>query len=180
MGERRSIQSVLVVDDDDRLLRAYKRTAGRSVFTANNPDTAREIVIAEHPDLAIVDLRLGSGSGIDLIRDLKHECPNLVVALCSGYLSVATTVSAMRAGADMVLFKPVTFEEILKRVEEGDEEGDEEGADLDETPTLARAEWEHIMRVLADCNGNVSMAARRLGIYRSSLQRKLRKYAPQE
>jgi two-component system response regulator RegA len=76
----------------------------------------------------------------------------------------------------MVIFKPVSLTEIIQRIED-----DHEGAepDIDDTPTLARAEWEHIMRVLEDCQGNVSMAARRLGIYRSSLQRKLRKYAPQ-
>jgi len=119
-----------------------------------------------------VDLRLGNASGIDLIRELKRDLPDLMVVLCSGYLSVAAAVAAVRAGADIVVFKPITFREILQRIEESTEE-----PDLEDTPTLARAEWEHIMRVLADCNGNVSMAARRLGIYRSSLQRRLRKYA---
>ncbi len=87
------------------------------------------------------------------------------------------TVAAVRAGADIIAFKPITFREIIQRLEEGEEA--EEPA-LDDTPSLARAEWEHIMRVLSDCDGNVSAAARRLGIYRSSLQRRLRKYAPRE
>ncbi|MEO8699394.1 MAG: response regulator [Kofleriaceae bacterium] len=178
MGERRSIESVLVVDDDSKLLRACRRIAGWNVFTADTFETARAIASTEHPDLAIVDLRLGSESGIDLVRELKRDHPQLVIVLCSGYLSVSTAVSAVRAGADHVLFKPVTFQEIVKRVEE--EADDEPEADRDETPTLARAEWEHIMRVLADCDGNITVAARRLGIYRSSLQRRLRKYAPQE
>ncbi len=88
------------------------------------------------------------------------------------------TVAAVRAGADVIAFKPITFREILQRLEETAAEPSE--PDLDETPSLARAEWEHIMRVLSDCDGNVSAAARRLGIYRSSLQRRLRKYAPRE
>ena len=81
----------------------------------------------------------------------------------------------MRAGADIVVFKPITFSEIKARIQGGNL-----NEPCDEVPTLARAEWEHISRVLADCNGNVSEAARRLGIYRSSLQRRLRKYAPQK
>lgn len=174
MGESRSLHNVLVVDDDERILGSWKRAAReRNVVTAIDATTARQLANAERPDLAIVDLRLGNASGIDLIRELKRDLPDLLVVLCSGYLSVAAAVAAVRAGADIVVFKPITFREILQRIEENSEE-----PDLDDTPTLARAEWEHIMRVLADCNGNVSMAARRLGIYRSSLQRRLRKYAP--
>ena len=178
MGGRRVIRCVLVVDDDERILAACKRSGGRdrTVHTATGPTTAREIARREEPDLAIVDLRLGTESGIDLVRDLKRDAPDLIVALCSGYLSVDIAVSAVRAGADVVLFKPVTVKEVLRRLEQ-DVPID---PDLEETPTLARAEWEHITRVLADCNGNVSMAARRLGIYRSSLQRRLKKFAPRE
>jgi two-component system response regulator RegA len=174
MGEARSLHNVLVVDDDERILGSWKRAAReRNIVTASDAVTARQLALTERPDLAIVDLRLGNASGIDLIRELKRDLPDLMVVLCSGYLSVAAAVAAVRAGADIVVFKPITFREILQRIEANSEE-----PDLEDTPTLARAEWEHIMRVLADCNGNVSMAARRLGIYRSSLQRRLRKYAP--
>jgi two-component system response regulator RegA len=174
MGEERSLNNVLVVDDDERILGSWKRSAReRNIVTASDAMTARQLASLERPDLAIVDLRLGNASGIDLIRELKRDLPNLMVVLCSGYLSVAAAVAAVRAGADIVVFKPITFREIMQRIEQSDDE-----ADLEDTPTLARAEWEHIERVLADCNGNVSMAARRLGIYRSSLQRRLRKYAP--
>jgi len=170
----RSPDSVLVVDDDEQVLRAWKRTAReRNVFTASDATTARHLAHTERPDLVIVDLRLGNASGIDLIRELKHDLPDLVLALCSGYLSVAVAVAAVRAGAEIVVFKPITLPEILQRFEDSTNEPDPA-----DTPTLARAEWEHIMRVLADCNGNVSRAARRLGIYRSSLQRRLRKHAP--
>jgi two-component system response regulator RegA len=174
MGEERSLNNVLVVDDDERTLGSWKRAAReRNVVTASDAMTARQLASLERPDLAIVDLRLGNASGIDLIRELKRDLPDLMVVLCSGYLSVAAAVAATRAGADIVVFKPITFREIMQRIEQSADD-----ADLEGTPTLARAEWEHIMRVLADCNGNVSMAARRLGIYRSSLQRRLRKYAP--
>jgi len=170
------IRSILAVDDDEHVLGGYRRGFGRDrmVFTTADPVAARQIARREQCDLAIVDLRLKSDSGIALTRDLRQDCPSLLIALCSGYLSVEVAVAAVQAGADTVLFKPITAREILSRVEDGPSFE----PNLDDTPTLARAEWEHITRVLADCNGNVSLAARRLGIYRSSLQRRLRKFAP--
>jgi two-component system response regulator RegA len=173
----RSVRTVLVADDDEALLAACKRSLGRerTVYAASDATTARELAQEHPPDLAIVDLRLGSSSGINLVRELKADHPELCVALISGYLSVASAVAAVRAGADLILFKPITFREIVRRVEDGAPPPE---PSWEETPTLARAEWEHITRVLADCNGNVSMAARRLGIHRQSLQRRLRKYPP--
>lgn len=180
MGERRSIRNVLLVDDDPQLLSAWKRGAARvrgvTVFDASDAGTARKLASDEDIDLAVVDLRLGEESGIELIRELRKKHPDVKLALCSGYLSVATAVNAMRAGADTVLFKPVGFTEILRRFE--DSAKDEKEGGIEPTPTLARAEWEHIMRVLADCNGNVTLAAERLDIARSTLQRRLRKLAP--
>ncbi len=140
---------------------------------ARDPATARRLASENELDLAIVDLRLGPASGIDLVRDLRADAPDLLIVLCSGYVSVDVTVAATRAGADVVVYKPITFKELLRRVQKSSTE-----PDLTDTPTLARAEWEHMMRVLEDCNGNVSAAARRLGIFRSSLQRRLRKMAP--
>lgn len=177
MARRRSIRNVLVVDDDDALLASWKRTISRerTVATASNATAALELAQTQQFDLAIIDLRLGTASGIELIRKFKHDSPDTLIVLCSGYLSVAAAVSGVHAGADIVVFKPITFREILHHIDRHD---NEDLPELNDTPTLARAEWEHIMRVLADCNGNVSMAARRLGIYRSSLQRRLRKFAP--
>lgn len=173
----RSIRNVLVVDDDEGLLASWARTIGRerTVRTASEAAIARKLAEEYGFDLAIVDMRLRAGSGLELIKHLRRSHGSSSIVLCSGYLSVEAAVAGVRAGADLVVFKPVTFKEILRRLEEPDEP-----PELDDTPTLARAEWEHIMRVLADCNGNISMAARRLGIYRSSLQRRLRKFAPQK
>jgi two-component system response regulator RegA len=168
-------QTVLVVDDDERLLASFASYLGRNrvALTATTGDTACELARQHKPDLAIIDLQLRSESGIDLIRRIKEENPATVVVMISGYGSVEATVRAMRAGADDVLVKPVTWEEIVRRLEE------EPDSDLSiETPTLARAQWEHVHRVLSDCDGNVSMAARRLGMDRSTLQRWLRRPAP--
>jgi two-component system response regulator RegA len=171
----RAIQTVLAVDDDESVLTALARTIGRqrTVFTASDATSATKLARCEQPDLAIVDLRLGSSSGLDLVRTLKEESPGTVIALVSGYLSIELTVVAVRAGADFVISKPVTGREILRRVEGGGET-----PSLDETPTLAAALSEHVARVISDCHGNVSEAARRLGICRSSLQRRLRRQPP--
>ena len=176
MGATRAVQSVLVADDDVALLTAATRSLGkdRRVLTATTAHEARLLAGREVPDLVIVDLRLGTYSGIDLIRQLRRDRPELVIVLYSAYMSVVAATAAMRAGADVVVFKPCTFHEILRRVEEDAHED----PDLDETPTLASIEWEHIARVVADCNGNITLAAKKLGLYRSSLQRRLRKHAP--
>ena len=178
MGKSRPIRTVLVVDDDETIITSWRRGAGseRTVHAAKDEDNALKLIAKHDFDLAIVDLRIGATSGIDVVRMLRDHSPELPIALCSGYLSIDVTVAAVRAGADIIAFKPITFREVLQRLEENESEA----VDLEDTPTLARAEWEHIMRVLADCEGNVSAAARRLGIYRSSLQRRLRKYAPRE
>lgn len=176
MGRARVIRSVLVVDDDEGLLASWARAIGRerrTAYTAADPASAYAVAEQHRFDLAIIDLRLRAGSGLEVIQRLRRMRPDSAIVLCSGYLSVEAAVAGVRLGADLAVFKPITFREILRRL---DEPADE--VPVEDTPTLARAEWEHIMRVLADCNGNISMAARRLGIYRSSLQRRLRKFAP--
>lgn len=166
---------LLVVDDDERFLTALGRGVepSCSVFTARTATSACEIARANKPHLTIVDLRLDGTSGVNLISELKREHPTMLIALCSSYLSVVSAVAAVQAGADHVLSKPFTIRDAIRRIE-----GEVEEDVLQETPTLARVEWEHIMRVLADCEGNLSLAARRLGIYRSTLKRRIRKLAP--
>ncbi len=174
-GSARGVRSVLIVDDDERVTAAMARALGanRTIEVAHDCETGLELARRSRPDLIVVDLRLGAESGIDAIRSIKSECPDSVVALVSGYVSTDITVMAVKAGADLVMAKPISGQDLLRRVAEGlrDEL-------LAETPSLAQVEAEHIARVLADCGGNVSEAARRLGIYRSSLQRKLRRSDP--
>ena len=167
------VKSVLVIDDDERVAAAMARALrlDREVFIASDASSGVALAMQERPDLAIVDLRLGSESGIDVIRELRRASPETTITLLSGYLSIDITVEAVKAGADVVLAKPVTVGEVLHRVL-----GDDSNHPVT-TPSLAQVEAEHIARVLTDCNHNISEAARRLGIYRSSLQRKLRKQA---
>ncbi|HWU90965.1 MAG TPA: response regulator, partial [Kofleriaceae bacterium] len=170
----RVIRSVLVVDDDEHILAAFRRELGRThtVLATPYPSAARSLVRTEFCDLAIIDLRLKGESGIALTRDLKRMRPDLLVALYSGYLSVEIAVGAVQAGADLVLFKPVTAREILTRIEQ---EPEPNAAD---TPNLEHAKWEHITQVIADCNSDLSQAARRLGVDPSALRRRLRRADP--
>ena len=154
-------------------MRSLKRIR-KQVFTATNAATARKLAQAETLDAAIVDLRLGMTSGIDLIRELKREQPALRIALVSGYLSVAHRDGGGPRRRRGRAVQADLAREIIRHLENGTTPE----PDLDDTPTLARVEWEHISRVLADVNGNISEAARRLGVYRQTLQRRLRKKPP--
>ena len=93
------------------------------------------------------------------------------MVLLTGYGSIATAVAAMRQGAQDYLTKPAEIDEILRALA-----GEEHLDPPIQVPSLARTEWEHINRVLTECGGNISQAARLLGIHRRSLQRKLAKY----
>lgn len=175
VGTEASRWKILLVDDDERFLTAVSRgvVPGCSIVTAKDPQTALRVARESKPHVAIVDLRLDGASGVKLIPELKQEHPEMLIALCSSYLSVVSAVAAVQAGADHVLRKPFAIKDALRWVE-----GEVAEEDLDETPTLARVEWEHIMRVLDDSDGNLSLTARRLGIYRSTLKRRIRKLAP--
>ncbi len=176
-------RSLLVVEDDDilrqRLAKAF-RERGFEVQEARGAGEASACARKEPPEYAVVDLRLQDGSGLDVVKELADLDPATVIVVLTGYGSIATALEAVRAGATDYLTKPADVEEILARFA-GSESTPEPGASLQNsgsTPSLARVEWEHINRVLADCGGNVSKAARLLGLHRRSLQRKLSKFPP--
>jgi two-component system response regulator RegA len=178
MAVRRPIETVLVVDDDDMLVRAfesYLRGLGKTVFTASDAKTAMQIARKERPHLAIVDMNMpGSISGIALIGQLKRDRPTIYIAMISGYATVLTTVAAMHAGAEVILPKPITAKEVMRVIDDGLPPFDPG----EHTPSMKRAQYEHVARVLADCNNNISQAAKRLGVSRTTLQRIRRKPAP--
>jgi two-component system response regulator RegA len=100
--------------------------------------------------------------------------------MLSGFGSIPASIDAIRAGAVNFLSKPADADDILGAFIRGDSPSTPQSAVEFPAPSLARTEWEHIHRVLGDCGGNISEAARRLGIHRRSLQRKLRKRAPED
>jgi two-component system response regulator RegA len=172
-----TLPSILLVDDDEvlreRLAQAI-RARGYEVRTAGSADEAMREATKDSPEMAVLDLRMPGMNGLDLLRELRKQDPATRVLMLTGYGSIATAVQAVREGAVGYLPKPADADEIIAALN-GTQTATEKGV---ETPSLARAEWEHIQRVLADCGGNISEAARRLGIHRRSLQRKLHKYPP--
>ena len=175
-----SAPSVLLVDDDelmrDRLAAALRRR-GYDARTAAGHAEAIASARADSPEFAVVDLRMEGPSGLELLRDLREIDPATRIVMLTGYGSIATAVEAMRLGAVNYVPKPADADDVLAAFERAESPPLLSSRDYD-APSLARAEWEHINRVLADCAGNISEAARRLGIHRRSLQRKLQKYPP--
>lgn len=173
--------SILIVDDDElfrtRLAAAFERR-GYEARAADGHEEAVHLARLDSPELAVVDLRMEGPSGLELLRDLREIDPATKVVMLTGYGSIATAVEAMRLGAVNYVPKPADADEIIVAFERGEAPPLEPTDREFDAPSLARAEWEHINRVLSDCGGNISETARRLGIHRRSLQRKLQKYPP--
>ena len=171
---------LLIVEDDDalrvRLARAMQ-ARGFDVRSVASTAEAERAIEDDAPELALLDLRVGDRTGLDLIPRLKQADPATRVVVLTGYGSVATAVEAIRRGATHYLTKPADADEIVAAFARGNRS---DAAALDtaalQPMTLDRVEWEHISRVLLECGGNVSEAARLLGLHRRSLQRKLAKY----
>jgi len=174
---------VLIVDDDEiyrnRLRRAFAERGWKAVAAATGED-AIQLAAKASPELAIVDLRLPGMGGLEIVRELHTVDEEMCIIVLTGYGSIATALAATKFGASHYLGKPVDVDQILGVYSTI---GGEESRPPDESasysvPSLARVEWEHIQRVLADCDGNISQAAKILGLHRRSLQRKLGKYPP--
>jgi two-component system response regulator RegA len=169
--------TLLVVEDDQLLRERLVRALCERGFLAQGARSVAEALAQseESPEYAVVDLRVGDESGLDVIRALLAKDPTTRVVMLTGYGSIATAVEAMRLGAVHYLTKPADADQIVAALQHGN--GDSP-APPGEPLSLARAEWEHINHVLVSVSGNISEAARRLGLHRRSLQRKLAKYPP--
>ena len=177
-----SVESrVLLIDDDSPFLQAMSRSLtarGLSVKTACDAEAAMRIAEAWSPSHAVLDMNLQQEtSGLDLIRPMLALCPDLRIVVLTGYASLATAVNAVKTGAADYLAKPVDGPTLLACLGLADSLSKDQQSDDDfaDRMSLKRLEWEHINRVLAEHDGNVSAAARALGLYRRTLQRKLEK-----
>jgi two-component system response regulator RegA len=170
--------TLLVVEDDQHLRERLVRAFGDRGFSAQGAASVAEALRLsdDAPEYAVVDLRIGDESGLQVIRALLEKDPATRVVMLTGYGSIATAVEAMRLGAVHYLTKPADADQIIHALQRGS--GSDAPPASGEPLSLARAEWEHINHVLVSVSGNISEAARRLGLHRRSLQRKLAKYPP--
>lgn len=174
-----SARPLMLIVEDDRTLRARLAAAmqarGFDVVEAGTVAEAESRIASDPPEFAVLDLRLSGGYGLDLIAALKAADANTRIVVLTGYGSIATAVDAVRRGATQYLTKPADADAILAAFDE-DASAGVTTVDALKPMSLDRVEWEHINRVLVDSGGNISEAARLLGLHRRSLQRKLSKY----
>ena len=167
---------LLLVDDDPVFGRVLTTALGRRGFQvtlAASVAQARDLLPQLRASHAVLDLRLPDGSGLELVPLLRERLPQVRIVVLSGYASIPTAIDAIKLGATYYLAKPVDADAVVRAFDAGD-------AALPATapqqpPSVRRVEWEHIQRVLKDCDGNVSAAARALRMHRRTLQRKLGK-----
>ena len=171
-------KSLIVVDDDDpfrsRLSRAMEKK-GFSVKEAKTVENALEIIKSSSPAFAVVDLRLETGNGLDVVKELSKVKKDSRIVMLTGYGNLPTAVAAVKAGAIDYMAKPVDADD----VEAALLASPDNKAKPPENPMSAdRVKWEHIHRVFELCNRNVSETARRLKMHRRTLQRILSKRSP--
>jgi two-component system, response regulator RegA len=171
-----TFNSILIVDDDITFAQILKRALDRRGFiteTAIDITSAETLVQKNHFAKAIVDLKIAQESGLVLISRLREINPDIQIIMLTGYSSISTAVDAIKLGAINYFCKPIEVDDLLKAFDATPAAGTipiPENA-----PSLDRMEWEYIQKIMQDCNGNISAAARALGVHRRTLQRKLQK-----
>lgn len=179
MSPKDSRPKLLVVDDDDAFRESMElefTDRGFQVIGAADHRSALGLAAVHRPPYAVIDLRLGGERGLEVLVDLVERLPGIRAVVLTGYSSIATAVEAMKLGAHHYMMKPADPDALEQALSA--DKGDPTVAVPDHPPSLARHEREYIEAVLAATGGNISEAARRLGLHRQSLQRKLRKYPP--
>lgn len=169
-----AIRHVLLVEDDEGfacVLARALRARDYAVDVVAGVADAIEVARRAPPDAAIVDLKLGNDSGLQLVPELLALRADMRVLVLTGYASIATAVQTVKLGATDYLAKPAELDEILAALH-GERPPP---TDSVQAPSVRRLEWEHIQRVLAEHDGNISETARALRMHRRTLQRKLAK-----
>ena len=168
--------TLLLVDDDPVFSGVLQRALTRRDFNvrvAHNMANALKHAKDCLPQWAVVDLRLKEESGLTLIPKLLNINPQLRIVVLTGYASIATAIEAIKLGAIHYLTKPTDADEIIAAF--GNDNGNTDTPLPNKRIPLQQLEWEHIQKTLIECDGNISAAARQLGLHRRTLQRKLQK-----
>jgi two-component system response regulator RegA len=173
--------TLLLVDDDEvycEVLSDALTAQDYAVSVAYNLEKALELAREIDPEYAVVDLRIGTESGLELVKQLAALDENTRIVMLTGYASVATAIESIKLGAVHYLTKPATADEIVAALQRVD--GDASVAPAEQPLSVKRLEWEHLQKVLAEHDGNISAAARALNMHRRTLQRKRAKHPVKE
>jgi len=170
-------RQLLIVEDDEAFARTLARSferRGYTVLVASSLDDVTKLLETQTPEYAVVDLKLAGGaSGLACVQKLHAHDPEMLIVVLTGYASIATAVEAIKLGACHYLAKPSNTDDIEAAF--GRAEGNAE-VGLTERPTSIKTlEWERIHETLAETGFNISETARRLGMHRRTLARKLGK-----
>lgn len=168
--------TLLLVDDDTtfcQVLSAALERRGFSVRVAHNVTDGFTAAESDPPEYAVVDLKMPGPSGLELVKKLKELDAHTRIIVLTGYASIATAVEAIKLGAIHYLSKPADADEIVAAFQR---DSGNAAVPVETKPLpLSRLEWEHIQKVLTESDNNISETARRLGMHRRTLQRKLAK-----
>ena len=169
-------RAVLIVEDDASFARALRKSferRGFHVHQADSIDVLHSVLATVSPVYAVVDLKLATGSGLECVKLLHAHDPAMRIVVLTGFASIATAVAAIKLGARHYLPKPSNTNDILAALEH--DEGDVSTALTQRPTSIKTLEWERIHETLADSGFNISETARRLGMHRRTLARKLGK-----
>lgn len=167
---------LLIVEDDETFARTLCRSFGRrgyQVSVANSVEQFVQLLKTVRPRYAVVDLKLGTASGLNCVQALHELDPAIKIVVLTGYASISTAVEAIKLGASHYLPKPANTDEIEAAF--GKADGDAEVPITNQPTSIKTWEWERIHETLAETGFNVSETARRLGMHRRTLARKLEK-----
>ena len=173
MNEERLL---VIVEDDDAFARTLRRSferRGYQVISAASHDELMALLAAHRPGYAVVDLKLGGTSGLACVKALRATNAAMSIVVLTGFASIATTVEAIKLGASYYLAKPSSTDDIEAAFER--KEGDPAIPVGGRQSSIKTVEWEHIHQALVEAEFNISEAARRLGMHRRTLARKLEK-----
>lgn len=169
-------RTLVIVEDDESFARTLRRSferRGYQVVAAASHDELATLLKEHRPGFAVVDLKLNGASGLVCVQTLHAFDPDMMIVVLTGFASIATAVEAIKLGARHYLAKPASTDDIEAAFKRTD--GDAE-TPLGTRPTSIKTlEWEHIHETLAESGFNISEAARRLGMHRRTLARKLAK-----
>ena len=171
------MKHLVLIDDDDALRYLLGKALTRLGFRISAVSDSAQALMLDHIDGALIDLKLGSENGLNLIAPLRARHERAKLVMLTGYASIATAVEAMRRGADDYLVKPTDPVSIAELFRSGklDEVQAENAVPEFMPPSIRRIKWEHLQRVLAEHSGNIARTAKTLGVDRSTVYRMLEK-----